>query len=212
MLLDDADAELDTEMAVAEEYQAKFIERKLWFESSQTSNECSISCTSNQNTRKFKLPKLEFRKFGGDIKDWLPFWNQFQKIVKDDEISPDDKFQYLLQATVAGSRAREIVESFPPTCENYSKAVASLKARFGREELLVEVYVREVLKIIISAHQDKESISLSSLYDKLESHLRALETLGLTTNTCSAMLFPLVESCFPEEFLRAWHRRVNATQ
>lgn len=77
MLLDDADAELDTEMAVAEEYQAKFIERRLWFESSQTSNEGSISCTNNQNTRKFKLPKLEFRKFGGDIKDWLPFWSQF---------------------------------------------------------------------------------------------------------------------------------------
>jgi hypothetical protein len=81
--------------------------------------------------------------------------------------------------------------------------VASLKARFGREELLVEVYVREVLKMIISAHQAKESISLSSLYDKLESHLRALETLGVTTNTCSAVLFPLVESCFPEEFLTA---------
>jgi hypothetical protein len=68
----------------------------------------------------------------------LPFWNQFQKIDQD-EISPDDKFQYLVQATVAGSRAREVVESFPLTSENYSKAVDSLKMRFGREDLLVEV-------------------------------------------------------------------------
>jgi len=194
MLLDEADAELDTEMAVAEDYQTKFLERKLACESIQTANEDSASGASKQNSRKFKLPKLEFRKFGGDFKDWLPFWSQFQKIDLDQEISPDDKFQYLVQATVAGTKAREIVESFPPSCENYPKTVACLKAKFGREDLLVEMYVREVLKMIISAHQAKEVISLSSLYDKLESHLRALETLGVTTNTSSAMMFPPVES------------------
>ena len=199
-------------MAVAEDYQAKFLERRLAFESIQTANEDSASGTSKQNSRKFKLPKLEFRKFGGDLKDWLPFGASSSKIDLDEEISPDDKFQYLVQATVAGTRAREIVESFPPRCENYPKAVACLKARFGREDLLVEVYVREVLKMIITAHQAKEVISLSSLYDKLESYLRALETLGVTTNTCSAMLFPLVESCLPEELLRAWHRRMNTSQ
>jgi len=85
------------------------------------------------------LPKLEFRKFWGDLKDWLPFWSQFQKVDLDEEISPDDKFQSLAQATVAGTRAREIVGSFPPSCENYPKAVACLKARFGREDLLVEI-------------------------------------------------------------------------
>jgi tRNA C32,U32 (ribose-2'-O)-methylase TrmJ len=76
---------------------------------------------------------------------------------------------------------------------------------------LVEVYVQEVLKTIISAHQAKKVISLFSLYDKLESHLRALETL-CATNTSSAMLFLLVESCLPEEFLRAWHWRMNTSQ
>jgi hypothetical protein len=69
MLLDEADAELDTEMAVAEDYQAKFLERKLAFESINTANEDGASGVSKQNSRKFKLPKLEFRKFGGDLKD-----------------------------------------------------------------------------------------------------------------------------------------------
>jgi hypothetical protein len=53
------------------------------------------------------LPKLEFRKFGGDLKDWLPFRSQFQKIDQDEEIFPDDKFQYLVQVTVVGTRARD---------------------------------------------------------------------------------------------------------
>jgi hypothetical protein len=211
MLLDEAYAELDTEMVVAEDYQTKFLERRLAFESIQTANEDSASSACKQNSRKFKLPKLEFRKFGGNLKDWMPFWSQFQKIDLDEEVSPDDKFQYLVQATIPGTRGREIVESFPPSCKNYPKVVACLNVRFGREDLLVEVYVQEVLKMIISAHQAKEVISLSSLYEKLESHLRALETLGVTTNTCIAMLFHLVESCLPEEFLRAWHRRMNTS-
>ncbi|GIY46255.1 uncharacterized protein CEXT_202761, partial [Caerostris extrusa] len=60
--------------------------------------------TSNSR-RKYTLPKLQFRQFGDDLKDWLPFWSQFQHIDKDEEIAPEDKFQYLIQATVVGSKA-----------------------------------------------------------------------------------------------------------
>ncbi|GFV49169.1 uncharacterized protein TNCV_237031 [Trichonephila clavipes] len=80
--------------------------------------------------KKFNLPKLEFRQFSGDINDWLQFWSQFQHIHDDDEIAPESKFQYLVQSTVNGSRARGVVESFPATAANYAKAVESLKARF----------------------------------------------------------------------------------
>jgi len=54
-------------------------------------------------------------------------------------------------------------------------------------------------------HHFKEAINVSSIYDKLESNLWTLESLGVTTNTCSAMLFPLVESCLPKQLLRAWN-------
>jgi hypothetical protein len=105
---------------------------------------------------------------------------------------------------VARSRAREFVENFPFSSANYSKAVARLKAIFGRD-LLVEVYVREILKMIISSHHAKEATSFSSLYDKLESNLKTLETLDVTTKTCFSMLYPLVEYCSPKEFLGAWN-------
>ncbi|GIY52392.1 endonuclease [Caerostris extrusa] len=96
---------------------------------------------AGNSRRKYTLPKLQFRQFGEDLKDWLPFWSQFQYIDKDEEIAPEDKFQYLLQVTIVGSRAREVVESFPPTGPNYIKAVESLKSRFGKDDLLVEIYV-----------------------------------------------------------------------
>ncbi|GFX96840.1 uncharacterized protein TNCV_1648751 [Trichonephila clavipes] len=121
--------------------------------------------------KKFKLPKLEFRQFSGDIKDWLQFWSQFQHIHDDDEIAPENKFLYLVQTTVNGSQAREVVESFPARAANYAKSVGSLEARFGRDDLLVKVYVRELLKLIILV-QKQEKLSMTSLYDKLKSYLR----------------------------------------
>lgn len=118
----------------------------------------------------------------------------------------EDEFQYLIQAMVPGSRVAELAMSFLPTGKNYSKAMSSLKNRFGRDELQVEVYVRELLKLVLqNALKSSEKICLASLYDKIESQLRALETLGVTTDMCAAMLFPLVESSLPEETLRAWH-------
>jgi hypothetical protein len=57
---------------------------------------------------------------------------------------------------VARSRARDVVEDFPFSSANYSKAVARLKLKviFGRD-LLVEVYVREIFKMIIYPHHAK---------------------------------------------------------
>lgn len=49
------------------------------------------------------------------------------------------------------------------------------------------------------------------LYDKLDSHLRALESIGMTSGKYAAMLFPFVESCIPEDILTVWLRNPGAT-
>ncbi|GIY14969.1 DUF1758 domain-containing protein [Caerostris extrusa] len=122
-------------------------------ESDDSSSVLSIS------KRKFKLPLLELKRFGGEIKDWLPFWGQFSKIDSDPNIDEADKLQYLIQATLPSTRARE-----------------------------------------------DQKVKLPTLYDRIETQLRALESLGVTTEKYAAMLFPLVESCLSEEVLRAWQR------
>ncbi|GBN04236.1 hypothetical protein AVEN_190694-1 [Araneus ventricosus] len=89
--------------------------------------------------RKYRLPKLELKKFNGDIKSFLGFWSQFSRIHEDEEMPSEDKFQYLIQAITPGTRAASLIESFPPTAQNYPKAIELLKERFGREDLLVQV-------------------------------------------------------------------------
>ena len=157
--------------------------------------------------RTLKLPTIELPKFNGNVREWLPFWSVFRKIHEDPLIRREDKFQYLIQATVPDSRARDVVSSFPPTSENYEKVITSLKSRFGRDEVVVEFYVRELLGLVLqNAVKGYQRASLANIYDKLEAYIRALDTLGVTTDKCAAMLYPLVESSLPEEVLRAWQR------
>ncbi|XP_050315561.1 uncharacterized protein LOC126750100 [Anthonomus grandis grandis] len=214
---DTAETDLLAEMEGADGYVKRYTDLSLQCEEclqprvkadpdEEVNSERSVSHSIRQGRRKFKLPILELKKFDGNIKDWLPFWSQFQKVHNDLEIDDNDKVEYLIQATVQGSWARQLVESFPATGSNYSKMVECLQARFGREDLQVEVYVRELLKLVIHNTSSGNRLDITRLYDKLETQLRALETLGITSDKYAAMLFPLVESCLPPELLRIWQR------
>ncbi|GBM09608.1 hypothetical protein AVEN_60248-1 [Araneus ventricosus] len=160
--------------------------------------------------RKFKLPKIELKKFDGDAKNYLSFWSQFRKIHEDSSIPNEDKFQYLLQAVVPKSKAARVVESFPATADNYQKAISQLQERFGRNDLLVQIYVRDLLTMVMkNAATGRSKTDLPALYDELEAKIRALESLGRTQEKYGDFLSPLVESCLPEEVLVAWERSRN---
>uniref|UniRef100_A0A5S6QNZ5 Ty3 transposon capsid-like protein domain-containing protein n=1 Tax=Trichuris muris TaxID=70415 RepID=A0A5S6QNZ5_TRIMR len=205
-------AEIDEDAKGSEEYTRRWLrlqqaaERQLQTDRCRSASGTIVSDGSSRSRRRFRLPKLELKRFNGDIDQWLSFWISFAQIHEDDSIAPEDKFQYLIQCMDENSRARELVESFPPTAGNYAKVIESLKSRFGRTELLVEVYVRKMLSLILRNAVRAEPLKLSSLYDKLESYMRALETLGVTTESHVATILPLVESCLPGEILRAWQR------
>ncbi|GFX81289.1 integrase catalytic domain-containing protein [Trichonephila clavipes] len=154
------------------------------------------------------LPKIQFQQFSGESMDWLRFHNQFKRIHEDESIDDGDKFKYLIQATTPKSRARDIVESFPATPENYRKAFEYLRMRFGQEDVLIQVYTRELLKLVLQNTEVKK-VNLSLLYDKIVAQSRALESLGVTKEKYAAMLFPLMESCLPVGILRGWERYVG---
>ena len=78
-----------------------------------------------------------------------------------------------------------------------------MKARFGRDDTVVEFYVRELLELVLQNVTTGDKMTLTNIYDKVELYIRALETLGVTTDKCTAMLYPLVESALSEEVLRA---------
>lgn len=58
-----------------------------------------------------------------------------------------------------GSETKEIAESYPQTAENYPKARDALKKRYGGEDLLVNFYVGELLKIVIKMQPVKRKFN-----------------------------------------------------
>ena len=80
---------------------------------------------------------------------------------------------------IPGTRAHKLVSSYPQSADNYPLVIAALKDGFGDNVLLNEVYVRQLLKLVIRNVGKPKDTTLSGMYDELESHLRALETLGL---------------------------------
>ncbi|GFW59826.1 DUF1758 domain-containing protein [Trichonephila clavipes] len=190
----------------AETYRDRYLENCFKIENRLQEN----SAPSEAEKRKFKLPKIELKKFNGDPKEFLAYWSQFKKIHDDSSIAEEDKMQYLLQSVEPHSKAERLVLSFPATAANYSKAIEQLKERFGRDDLLVQIYVRYLLGLVMkNAVKGRSKTDLTYLYDELEGKLRALESWGRTQEKYRDFLIPLVESCLPEETLLAWERSRN---
>lgn len=188
---DASEDELAKEIDECDGYTSQFKTLKISHKYNKEAACESSSSNGNNNftkVRKFKLPQIKFKSFSGDIKEWLPFWSQYKIIHEEAMIPAENKFQYLLFAITPGTGTKEFVTSYPPSTENYAKVIKSLKWRFGREDILVEVYIRELLKLLVNkviSNQNKDNITV--LYDKIETRLRGPETLGIATDTCAAM-------------------------
>jgi len=79
-------------------------------------------------SRGIKLPKLEVPSFSGHTMNWSSFWEQFEVSVHNStSLSNSEKLVYLQQALKGGS-AKNTIEGLSRTGNNYTEAVASLKA------------------------------------------------------------------------------------
>ncbi|UYV84338.1 hypothetical protein LAZ67_X001889 [Cordylochernes scorpioides] len=178
-----------TELRVAEYLQLKENEH-------QGRSNLDPTRSAQEGMSSYKLPKIALTVYDGTCLEWLGWWSQFKTIHESPALSEVEKSQYLVQSIRAGTRADRLVRSYPLTTENYPKHCKT--ARFGDKVILTEVYVRQLLKLVIN-NARKKTLTLESLYDQVESHLRALESLGVTTQQNASFLYPLVESSLPED-------------
>ncbi|UYV60634.1 K02A2.6-like, partial [Cordylochernes scorpioides] len=86
--------------------------------------------------------------------------------------------------------------------EKFQYLVQSMKVG-TRADRLVKSYP-------LTTENYPKTLTLEGLYDQVESHLRALESLGVTTQQNASFLYPLVESSLPEDLLRIWQRSALA--
>ncbi len=157
------------------------------------------AATSNASTERVvrpKLRKLTLRKFDGDPKGWMEFWDSFEGTIdKNPDISDRDKFEYL-KDSLAG-QAKITVAGFKMTEANYKQAITMLKDRFGRPDEISRAHYEEMQKLQ-PVFSDKDIGRVRKLYDEVEFHHRALQALGKSQDQYSDVFVPMIETKLPE--------------
>ena len=155
-----------------------------------------------------KLPKLELKKFHGNPIEWYPFWESFESAVhKNSNLSGVDKFNYL-KSLLTGI-AQSVVTGLALTSANYEKAVELLKRRFGNRQVVISSHMEALTKIpkVASTSEVKR---LRSLYDTVESHVRGLESMEISSEMYGCFLTPIIMQKLPEEFRIAISRNLES--
>ncbi|CAL1285444.1 unnamed protein product [Larinioides sclopetarius] len=154
----------------------------------------------NENYWKFEIPK-----YSGDQKECSSFWNIVSKIYESEELSDIDEFRCFYESML--SRVAMCISTFPQSVENYSKAIEQLKLKFKRNDLLFQIYVRDLLFMMMkNVVSQKNYADLPALYDWMETKLRALGNMGLAEEEFDDFLGSLMESCLIETILQAWKK------
>ena len=141
-----------------------------------------------------RLPKLNIRPFNGDIRKWTTFWDSFESSIHSNTTLSDvEKFTYL-QSLLEHS-AREAISGLTLSSANYSEAISVLKGRYGNKQKIIALHMDTLLNLepVTSQHN---LTSIRRLYDQIEANLRSL---GVTSDTYTSLLLPVVIKKIPSE-------------
>ena len=143
-----------------------------------------------------KLRKLTLRKFDGDPKGWLEFWDSFGGTIDSNpELIDRDKFEYL-KDSLEGN-AQRVVAGFRLTESNYKVALQMLKDRFRKEDEIGHVHYDALTKLQ-PIYSDKNISRVKKLYDDVKFHHRALQALDKSQEKYADVFVPMIESKLPE--------------
>ncbi|GFT18072.1 integrase catalytic domain-containing protein [Trichonephila clavipes] len=216
---------LEEEIVTREEYRDKFkIRAERYVESvSNTALQNSVenqpqnitlplnNTVSSILTNQPCLPKLTLESFSGkDISSFPSFWARFKSAVHENSSLNDvDKFSYL--KSVVTSDAELAIRGLTLTSENYAKAMKILENRFGRKELIVDFHMNRLLNLT-PVRKSFDVIALRNLYDQLEINIRGLESLEISLDSYSCLLFPIIMKAIPPNLALEYNKKHNETQ
>ena len=144
-----------------------------------------------------RLPKLEVRKFGGNIGEWEEFWESFESAInKNSTLTDVDKYSYLRGLLV--ELARSAIAGFALMSANYKAATELLKRRYGKKTTIQRTYINDLMNIE-PIYSERDAHWLRALYDFAETNYRVLEALGVDEETYSTIVVPLLLEKLPEQ-------------
>ncbi|GFS81737.1 DUF1758 domain-containing protein [Trichonephila clavipes] len=180
---------LEEEIVTREEYRDKFI---IWKIRAERYVE-SVSNTAIQNSVENQPQNIT-----------LPL-----NSTESSSLNDVDKFSYL--KSVVTSDAELAIRGLTLTSENYARAIKILENRFGRKELIVDFHMNRLLNLT-PVSKSFDVIALRNLYDQLEINIRELESLEISPDYYSCLLFPIIMKAIPPDLALEYNKKHNETQ
>ena len=144
-----------------------------------------------------KLPRLIVKEFDGTILSWQSFWEQFSSAVHDrSDLSTIDKFSYL--KSLLTDKAEKVISGLSLSAENYKSAVELLEERYGNKQAQINAHMENMLKLAPVKSMGNLD-GLRKLYDCIETSIRNLNALGVSSAAYGALLVPLINEKLPDE-------------
>ena len=211
------DAQSAYEMLVEEEDLNKILDEAATFEDSV--NKIIVKATKRLNEfnddedkssvnsiSNVKLPKIELAHFSGSLLEWQSFWETFKVTVDQSDLPNVSKFAYL-KGLLEGEAAR-VLDGLIVSSENYKVACELLMERFGQKDLVTFAHVQALMKLQTKNEGHKLNLSeLRELQEKLNCHIRSLESLDVTADRYGVILTPMILSCLPYNIRLEWARQ-----
>ena len=162
-----------------------------------TEAKSSIANSEFKSSLAVKIPV-----FQGDAMKWSEFWELFLISVHQNSGFEDVQKFVILKSHLAGLALR-VIQGIPVSSSGYTEAVEALKERFDRD--CRETLMRELLNMPSVRSNDLKA--LRSLSDHITAHTRALNSLGVTSESFSTLLLPIVKEKLPESWRIEWARQ-----
>lgn len=143
------------------------------------------------------LPKLQIKKFNGDVTQFVTFWDEFKSTVHHKRGLTDvQRFKYL-KDLVVGDAARSI-ENIPLSEDNYHNAVKYLFRRFGDVETIIVGIFSKLLEFG-KISKSNDVASLRNMIDKINNCVLTLESLKIDSQFYCGILYPLILRVLPDQ-------------
>ena len=210
--------EIDKEVELQDELQDKVIDVKTRAEATldmikelkedekRKKSEAEKNLPRDDCQRTPKLPDLQIQKFNGDLEHYQEFMDAFTSTIdKNKKLDEVDKFRYLrmyLEDVREGDGPKSLIEGFSTTADNYQSALQLIKETYGKKERIIMSHVSKLLNLEVKENLDKGSLRI--LFNKVQTHVRSLEVLGISSDQFSIFLVPIVLSKLSHHLRVEW--------
>jgi hypothetical protein len=163
----------------------------------------------NITPRALQLPIINLPKFNGHYTEWTAFYDSFKSIIHENRnITAIEKFHYLRGCLL--DDARRTIDALPVAARSYETAWTLLVDRYQNKRLITEQHMHELFNL--QAVSNKSANSLRSLLDGVNTHLAALRSLAISTESWDPVLIYLVSSKIDFATKKDWETTLKSNE